>query len=68
MIHLTGGPGRFTMRMFWRFQHLEGLLERLGKHGQVNSHIVLSTQFEGRLVEAPTAGARPVTVSPGWSR
>jgi Lrp/AsnC family leucine-responsive transcriptional regulator len=48
-------------------QHLEGLFERLGKHGEMNSHIVLSTQFEGRPVEAPAADARPVTASPGWS-
>jgi Lrp/AsnC family leucine-responsive transcriptional regulator len=48
-------------------QHLEGLLERLGKHGEVNCHIVLSTQFEGRPVAAPAADARPVTASPGWS-
>ena len=49
-------------------RHLEGLLERLGEHGEMNSHIVLSTQFEGRPVEPPTAGARPVADSTGWSR
>ncbi|MBO0774250.1 MAG: Lrp/AsnC family transcriptional regulator [Actinobacteria bacterium] len=48
-------------------QHLEGLLERIGKHGEMNSHIVLSTQFEGRPVAAPAADARPVTASPGWT-
>ncbi len=46
--------------------HLEGLLERLGQHGEMNSHIVLSTQFEGRPVEQPDTAARPVTGSPGW--
>lgn len=49
-------------------RHLEGLLERLGKHGEMNSHIVLSTQFEGRAIEEPAADARPVTESAGWSR
>jgi Lrp/AsnC family leucine-responsive transcriptional regulator len=49
-------------------RHLEGLLERLGEHGEMNSHIVLSTQFEGRPVEPPAVGARPVTGSTGWSR
>src|SRR6266542_4303816 len=44
-------------------RHLEGLFERLGEHGEMNSHIVLSTQFEGRPVEPPAADARPVTES-----
>ena len=48
--------------------HLEGLFERLGEHGEMNSHIVLSTQFDGRPVEPPDPGARPVTDSPGWRR
>lgn len=47
-------------------RHFEGLLERLGKHGEMNSHIVLSAQFEGRPIEEPAAGARPVTESTGW--
>ncbi len=49
-------------------RHLEGLLERLGRHGEMNSHIVLSTQYEGRAVEPRAAEARPVTESGGWSR
>jgi Lrp/AsnC family leucine-responsive transcriptional regulator len=49
-------------------RHMEGLLERLGEHGEMNSHIVLSTQFEGRPIEAPTADARSVTESSGWRR
>jgi Lrp/AsnC family transcriptional regulator, leucine-responsive regulatory protein len=48
--------------------HLEGLLERLGRHGEMNSHIVLSTQYEGRAVERPSNQTRPVTDSTGWSR
>lgn len=49
-------------------RHLEGLLERLGEHGEMNSHIVLSTQYEGRPVEPPPTGNRPVSEPPGWPR
>lgn len=49
-------------------RHLEGLLERLGEHGEMNSHIVLSTQYEGRPVEPPPAGNRPVSEPAGWPR
>jgi Lrp/AsnC family transcriptional regulator, leucine-responsive regulatory protein len=48
--------------------HLEGLLERIGKHGEMNSHVVLSTQYEGRPVEPPPALPRPTTPSAGWTR
>jgi Lrp/AsnC family transcriptional regulator, leucine-responsive regulatory protein len=48
--------------------HLEGLLERLGEHGEMNSHVVLSTQYEGRPVQAPAPDSRPVTPSAGWNR
>ncbi len=48
--------------------HLEGLLERLGEHGEMNSHIVLSTQYDGRPVQPPPAEARTATHSPGWVR
>jgi Lrp/AsnC family leucine-responsive transcriptional regulator len=46
--------------------HLEGLLERLGEHGELTSHIVLSTQYESRPVEPPPAAPRPVSVAAGW--
>jgi hypothetical protein len=55
---LPHGPGR---------PHLEGLIERLGEHGEMNSHVVLSAQYEGRPVEQPDPQARPVTRSAGWS-
>lgn len=48
--------------------HLEGLLERLGEHGEMNSHVVLSTPFEGRPVEPQAPQDRPVTASEGWTR
>jgi len=47
--------------------HLEGLIERLGTHGELRTHIVLSTQYEGRPVE-PLAAERPVAPSAGWAR
>jgi Lrp/AsnC family leucine-responsive transcriptional regulator len=47
--------------------HLEGLLERLGEHGEMNSHVVLSTQYEGRPIEAPPVDPRPATKHGGWS-
>lgn len=47
-------------------QHLEGLFERIGEHGEINTHVVLSTQYEGRPVERPAEEARPVTRSAGW--
>jgi Lrp/AsnC family transcriptional regulator, leucine-responsive regulatory protein len=46
--------------------HLEGLIERLGTHGEMRTHIVLSTQFDGRPVERAVP-PRPVTHSEGWS-
>ncbi|MFC5815038.1 Lrp/AsnC family transcriptional regulator [Nonomuraea harbinensis] len=49
-------------------RHLEGLLERLGGHGELTSFVVLSTQYEGRPVEPPASELRPVTDSAGWSR
>jgi Lrp/AsnC family leucine-responsive transcriptional regulator len=48
--------------------HLEGLIERLGEHRAMNSHLVLSTQYEHRTVEAPPDLPRPVSDPPGWSR
>lgn len=45
--------------------HFEGLVERLGTHGDMRTHIVLSTQYEGRPVQ-PLPEAREVTPSAGW--
>jgi len=46
--------------------HFEGVVERIGTHGELRTHVVLSTQFEGRPV-APLDTPRPVTPSAGWS-
>lgn len=45
---------------------LEGLTERLGTHGDIRTHITLSTQYDQRAVE-PAAPDRPVTPSDGWN-
>jgi Lrp/AsnC family transcriptional regulator, leucine-responsive regulatory protein len=46
--------------------HFEGLLERLGEHREMNSHVVLSTQFEKRTVEPPPEEQPTATESSGW--
>lgn len=48
--------------------HFEGLVERLGEHGELNTHVVLSTPFEGRPVVPEAVQHRPVTPSQGWTR
>jgi Lrp/AsnC family leucine-responsive transcriptional regulator len=48
-------------------EHFEGLLERLGRHGEMRTSVVLSTQYEGRPVEAPTEDFLRATQSEGWS-
>jgi Lrp/AsnC family transcriptional regulator, leucine-responsive regulatory protein len=47
--------------------HFEGVLEELGKHGAMNTHIVLSTQYEDTTVREPQPTRRPVSRSQGWS-
>ncbi|NEE02110.1 Lrp/AsnC family transcriptional regulator [Phytoactinopolyspora halotolerans] len=49
-------------------EHLEGLFERLGKHGEMRTSVVLSTQFSGRPVEQPSAETTRATPSSGWSQ
>lgn len=46
--------------------HFEELLERLGTHGSMRTSVVLSTQYEGRPVEAPPASTPRATPSAGW--
>jgi Lrp/AsnC family transcriptional regulator, leucine-responsive regulatory protein len=48
-------------------EHFEGLLERLGQHGEMRTSVVLSTQYEGRPVEAPAEDYLRATHSEGWS-
>ncbi|THV24424.1 Lrp/AsnC family transcriptional regulator [Glycomyces paridis] len=47
--------------------HFEGLIEQLGDHGEMRTHIVLSTQYEGRPL-GPVLTEREVNDSEGWSR
>lgn len=46
--------------------HLSGLLERLGEHADVESHVVLETPYERRVLERPRPAASP-TRHAGWS-
>ncbi|MFL6126037.1 Lrp/AsnC family transcriptional regulator [Actinophytocola sp.] len=48
--------------------HLEGLFERLGKHGEMRSSVVLSTQYDGRPVEPPVENFLHATQPEGWTR
>jgi Lrp/AsnC family transcriptional regulator, leucine-responsive regulatory protein len=48
-------------------EHFEGLLERIGEHGEIRSSVVLSTQYEGRPVQRPVADYFRATRSNGWS-
>ncbi|MGB2566990.1 Lrp/AsnC family transcriptional regulator [Micromonospora citrea] len=48
--------------------HLEGLLERLGRHGEIRSTLVLSTQHEDGRVSAPRDDWRSATRHTGWRR
>lgn len=48
-------------------EHFEGLLERLGQHGQLRSSVVLSTQYDQRAVEPPVADYLRASRSSGWS-
>lgn len=49
-------------------EHLEGLFERLGRHGEMRSSVVLSTQYEGRPVEPPADDFLHATPAEGWAR
>jgi Lrp/AsnC family transcriptional regulator, leucine-responsive regulatory protein len=48
-------------------EHLEGLLERLGRHGALRSTMVLSTQYERRPVEPAPEEYLRATQADGWS-
>ncbi|MBM7787922.1 Lrp/AsnC family transcriptional regulator [Tenggerimyces flavus] len=67
-IHKLSGSSCSMLRVrVTSMAHLEGLFERLGEHGEMNTHIVLATEYEGRAVQPPTEEARTVTRSAGWS-
>lgn len=48
--------------------HLEEIFERIGRHGETDTQIVLSTQYEGRPVAEPPTDNWSAQPSPGWSR
>lgn len=47
-------------------EHFEGLLERLGKHGEMRSSVVLSTQYDGRPLESPQEEFVRANPHSGW--
>ncbi|WP_218617788.1 Lrp/AsnC family transcriptional regulator [Cryptosporangium aurantiacum] len=47
--------------------HLEGVIEQLGRHGEMHTHVVLSTQFDEPTVSRPGTVDRPVTPATGWT-
>ncbi|TDV51954.1 Lrp/AsnC family transcriptional regulator [Actinophytocola oryzae] len=48
--------------------HLEGLFERLDKHGETRTSVVLSTQYDGGPVEPPDENFPHATPAEGWAR
>ncbi|HEX2316601.1 MAG TPA: Lrp/AsnC family transcriptional regulator [Thermomonospora sp.] len=65
---LSGGWCSMLKVRVASMRHLEGLFERLGEHGEMNTHIILSTPYESRVIEPTDPEARPVTPSDGWTR
>lgn len=49
-------------------EHLEGLFERLGKHGELRSKVVLSTQYDDRPVQPADEDYLTPTRHEGWTR
>jgi DNA-binding Lrp family transcriptional regulator len=47
-------------------EHFEGLLERIGQHGEMRTSVVLSTQYEGRPVQPQSDEFLHATHSAGW--
>ena len=49
-------------------EHFEELLERLGRHGELRSSVVLSTQYEGGPVRPPAVDPPEASRHDGWTR
>ncbi|MFG1925112.1 Lrp/AsnC family transcriptional regulator [Cryptosporangium sp. NPDC048952] len=47
--------------------HLEGVIEQLGLHGELTTHVVLSTQHQNAVVTRTDSVERPVTPADGWT-
>jgi Lrp/AsnC family leucine-responsive transcriptional regulator len=68
-IHKLSGKGCSMLKVrVASMEHLEGLFERLGEHGEMDTHVVLSTPYEGRAVGPAAFESRSVTSSAGWTR
>ncbi|HVX42558.1 MAG TPA: Lrp/AsnC family transcriptional regulator [Mycobacteriales bacterium] len=46
--------------------HFESFLDRLGTHGEMRTHIVLSTQHEQGWIQQPADEPEPVPPAQGW--
>lgn len=46
--------------------HFESFLDRLGTHGELRTHIVLSTQHAQSSIHEPPEDAEPVPPAQGW--
>lgn len=67
-VHKLGGRSCSMLKVrASSMAHLEELFERLGTHGEMDSHLVLSTQYDGRPVQPPPAQTPRATTSSGWS-
>ena len=68
-IHKLSGSGCSMLKVrAASMPHLEGLLERLGQHGQMTTHVVLSTPLDERPVIPVESDTRSVTEHESWSR
>ncbi|WP_433652040.1 Lrp/AsnC family transcriptional regulator [Micromonospora zamorensis] len=63
---LSGGYCSMLKVRTTSLEHLEGLLERLGRHGDVRSSVVLSSQHEDDRVTPPHEAYRGATRHEGW--
>lgn len=48
-------------------EHLEGVIDRIGQHGELRTSVVLSTQYADRPVDKPQAELLRAPASKGWS-
>jgi Lrp/AsnC family leucine-responsive transcriptional regulator len=67
-IHKLGGEACALIKVrAASLQHFEGFQEQLGEHGELRTHIVLSTQYERHTLDRPAADARPISEPEGWA-
>lgn len=67
-VHKLGGESCSMLKVrLASMTHFEGFIERLGeRHGELRTNIVLSTQYERRVVQPPPKDPPPATDAEGW--